>query len=359
MEVAVPGNRRGQVAAAARTVVRAATSSTGKKLIQAGINYVKSKKRKEKAKAKAKHFASSEIISGQGGKPRALRKRKASAKKRTKAPIKKRIAALEKKFKQATSHHTYKTGGTLQLSSGIASVGWGELSLITPTKMELMISKMPRLDPTAPATPTVWDASTTKQPQTWNINAHVKVMMRNNYLFPCNLKFYVLKPRQDHSVSPLNAITNTNGIQKQATPSIDSALDPWFFPNDSQQFLDLWTIIETRDIQLQPGDECDYSYNESFVYDQEIQDDNAATWLKKYSRAALFRVQGVVCHDSSALSTVTFAQAALDIVSYLKLTVAHTTEAPIRTIYEVVGIPTAVVGTPVVGTISAEKETAL
>lgn len=341
-------------AQAAEAVIRAANSpaarAVAKAIVGAGKRYFSRSKSAPKA-------IGTETVSGQSGKKITLYK-KSRAKRAKSAPLKKRVTILEKKLKDETSTHTYKFGSTLALSSSLGFMGLAYTGLCNAGTFEAVLANMPRVNTALPGTATTWDATTLKQPATWPMNGFWKVMIRNNYLFPCNIRMYIIKPKEDHDVAPDQAVIGANGYSKEATPSISNVNDPWFYPCDSKEFCDLWTIIETSQVQLQSGDETEYFYKEKFIYDQEILDNNARTYLKKYARYVLFRIQGVICHDSLVVSTISFSSAKADVITYGKLTVQHTTDAPFRTIHEVSGISTSVTGTQIVGVESAEVETA-
>lgn len=273
-----------------------------------------------------------------------------------KRPLKKRVAALEKKVQTNYSNHTFKQETTLQVTSLQNRCGYGEGAFLNPTIIETAIDALPYVNTAAPGTPAVLDTTALTQPTKMKIHCHAKAIMRNNYLYPVNVRCYVLQPKVDQNTTPQAAVTG--GISEQASgPGVYSTTAPFTYPTDSKEFCDTFKVLNSCDIRLQSGDECIVPYNEWIWYDQEFRDNNTDTYLKKYSRMFFIRVVGVVAHDSTTTTLIGIAPTALDVVVHRKLNIRYPSLAPLKTIEVAAGLNAMT--TAVVGIASAETETGL
>lgn len=273
-----------------------------------------------------------------------------------KKPLKKRVAALEKKVQTNYSDHTFKQETTLQVTSVQNRCGYGEGAFLNPTIIETAIDALPYVNPAAPGTPATFDTTQLTQPTKLKIHCHAKVIMRNNYLYPVNVRCYVLKPKVDQNTTPQAAVTG--GIGEQASgPGVYSTTAPFTYPTDSKEFRDTFKVLNSCDIRLQSGDECIVPYNEYIWYDQEFRDNNTDTYLKKFSRMFFIRVVGVVAHDVTTSTNIGIAPTALDCVVHRKLNIRYPSLAPLKTLEVAAGLNAMT--TPVVGIASAEVETGL
>lgn len=295
-------------------------------------------------------------VSMSNGSGQKMRMTKKSGRRRKSLPLASRVAKLEKSTKQNYVSQTYKVSATFQVTSIQNRCGYGEGSLINAAAIENLISNIPYVNTAAVGTVSQYNATSLTVPTSWKIALYSKCVMRNNYLYPCNLRCYILKPKQDTSTSATNSITN--GISEQANPSVYSTLDPWLFPDDSKEFSDNWAILQSCEMKLQSGDECEFPWSENITYDQEFTDDHTSTYLKKYTRIILIRSVGVVAHDSTTTTNIGIAPTALDCVVYRRYQVKAPSLAPMNTYYVATGLSSMAVA-PVVGVASAEVETAL
>lgn len=276
---------------------------------------------------------------------------------RTKAPLKKRVAALEQKVRQNYSTYVFKQEATLQVTSLANRCGYGEGAFLQPSIIETAIDAIPIPNTAAPGTPATFDSTALTQPTKWTIKAYGRAIMRNNYLYPCNVRCYVLKPKIDQSASTPQAAV-TGGLTEQASGAgVYSTTAPFTYPSDSKEFMDTFDIVSSCEMKLQSGDECIVPYSETIHYDQEYRDNNSDTYLKKYSRMFFIRVVGVVAHDQTTTTNIGIAPTALDVVVFRKLEIKYPTLAPLKTTEVLSGLSTLT--TAIVGIASAEVETGL
>lgn len=294
-------------------------------------------------------------VSMSNGSGQSMKMGKRVSKPKNTKPLKKRVAQLEKKVRQNFGTHVFKQEATFQCTSIVNRCGYGEGTLLSAAAIESMIDAVPVQSTATPGTPATWDATSATQPTKWTIKCYAKTIMRNNYLYPVNVRCYVLKPKVDQSTSVQGGITA--GIAEQTSSAVYSTTAPFLYPNDSKEWRDTWHVINSCEMKLQSGDECFVPWNEQITYDQEFRDNNTTTYLRKYSRVILIRVVGVVCHDSVTTSIIGISPTALDCVVYRKYELKYPSVAPLTTNEVVSGLGS--VATGVVGVASAETETAL
>lgn len=315
------------------------------------------KSARRKSKPESRKIAPAPKVSMSNGSGQMTRMQKRARRKRTKAPLKKRVARLEKKVRQNYSTYVMKQEATLQVTSSANRCGYGEGAFLNPTIIETCIDAVPIVNTAAPGTPATLDTTSLTQPTKWTIKCYARAIMRNNYLYPVNVRCYVLKPKIDQSASTAQAAV-TGGLTEQASGAgVYSTTAPFTYPTDSKEFIDTFDIVNSCDMKLQSGDECIVPYNETIQYDQEYRDNNTDTYLKKYSRLLFIRVVGVVAHDQTTTTNIGIAPTALDVVIFRKLELKYPTLAPLKTTEVLSGLSSLT--TSIVGIASAEVETGL
>lgn len=278
-------------------------------------------------------------------------------KKKTVHPsLKKRVKSLEKKLKKQQWHkHTFKTNATVQVSSSANQAGYQSCIFWGTAQIEDFINAVPYMNPAAPATNAQFDATTIVPNVKWAIDCYGKVIMRNNYLYPCNVRCYIVKPKVQTGNLP--EVTYLAGLTKMADPAVDSTSATVFYLTESEDFKLNWKVVRSCNMSLKSGDECVVPYKESIKYDQEFWDINTSAYNKPYTRICVIRVQGVVCHDSLTPTNVGWSPAKLDVVIERTFKMRKCSEAPLRTIEQTNGLQA--ITTAIVGVASAETENAL
>lgn len=270
--------------------------------------------------------------------------------------IKKRVKILEKKLKKQNWHkHVFKNEFGFQVSASANQCGYNTSILTNGVAIEEMISRIPYVNAGAPAATSTYDGTAVTINAKWHINVATKTVIRNNFLYPVELRCYIVKPKVQTGSIPENNVQT--GITKQANPTIAAWNGIMMYPTDSEDFKANWKILKSCDMQLKSGDECIVPYSEDMVYDQEYQDVNTSTYNTKYSRLIFIRIQGVVCHDSTVTTSIGYAPAKVDGVVHRVFKLKKPSEAPLRTINQFSNL--SVIGTAIVGVASAEIENAL
>lgn len=273
-----------------------------------------------------------------------------------KPSIKKRVKQLEKKLKKQNWHkHVYKHEATFQVSSIVNQCSYNSGLLWNATIIEQMLQYVPYLNPAAPTVASNFDGRDIKANTKWALELATKTTIRNNYLYPANIRCYIVKPKLTTMNVPETDMLN--GAAKQANPSIASYVGVTMYPTDFEDFNANWKIIKSCDMQLKSGDECVMPYSEEVKYDQELQDVNTDTYNRKYTRFIFVRIVGVVCHDQTTTTNIGYSPAKVDAVISRTFRYKKATEAPGRTIHQWSSLGS--VSTAVVGVASAEVENAL
>lgn len=270
--------------------------------------------------------------------------------------LKKEVESLKKDKKKNLAKHCFYQTATGQAVCASSQAGYTEVFMWNPTAIESMLDSLPILNTAAPGTKTAVDMTTITNPTNWDIDCWAEVVIKNNYLYPVDVTCYIIKPKEDMSTSPSNACVL--GYALKANPSITSQYDINFYPSDSSQFGDTWTIIKScSPKRLTAGDELVEKYSSRLHYDQEDLDLVSATYKRKHTVAVLVRVQGTVAHDSVTVSNIGTSEGAVDIIVRRKFKVAYPAIAPQETLDNSNGL--VALDQAVVGVASAETENSL
>lgn len=283
-------------------------------------------------------------------------KMKSKGRKRKPLTLKRRIKNLEKKTrKMCFAKHTLLKEATFQVNSAANKCGYAEGNLVAQADFEALITKFPYIDETAPTANSKYDARGIPHPAKWCFKVASKCIMRNNYLYPVDVRCYILKPKHDSDLPAYNALYN--GIVSMSNGDVYDVLAPEIYPSTSIEFGQQYKILKSCKMRLQSGDECVVPFNEDIVYDHKENDVNTLAYSPKNTRVIFIRVQGVVTHDSTTSTNVGFAPTQIDCVIQRKISIVHPADAPIRTLQCDSGL--SAITTAVVGVSSAEREVSL
>lgn len=257
------------------------------------------------------------------------RKRKRSKKKVGLKDLKKSVKTIQKKLKGAEGTLIYPVIGSGVAESLANKINFELTNVVTYSDLETVIQQIPYVNPADPSSTTSFNALTIPPPTGWNIKLSYSCNIRNNNFMPCNLRIYLLKPRSNTGVSPIVAIETLNKQDPAGLPT-PTRYDIGLYPTEVPGFNEIWSIEDTRMVRLNPGDETEYKFNKQFMYDQEIHDLHAVTYLKDYTYVLLFRLQGITCHESADLSEVGISPTKLDYVTQKKLHLTYSADAPMK-----------------------------
>lgn len=270
--------------------------------------------------------------------------------------LKKEVDSLKKDKKKNLAKHSFYQTAVARIACTSSRCAYTEVFMWNPDAIEEMLNSFPVFDTAAPATKTQSNMTTIQNPVNWDIDIWSEVVIKNNYLYPVDVTCYICRPKEDMSTSPSNACIN--GYALKSNPTITDQLDINFYPSDSSQFGDTWTIIKScSPKRLTAGDELVEKYSDRVHYDQEDADLVSATYKRKHTVAVLIRIQGTCAHDATTVTNVGTSAGACDILVRRKLRVAFPAIAPQETLENTNGL--VVLDQAVVGVASAEIETTL
>lgn len=319
-------------------------------------NFIKKQNQRVRDKygPKKKKASAMSVAAAEGnGQYKTLRKKKQPARK-AKVPLTKRVNKLEKKTKESYAVHVYKTSATVQPSSSQNQCGYTELQIVNKTAIETALAAIPIVNTGAPGTATQMDATLLDNPTKWHVEIFGQAFIRNNYLFPCELRVYICKPKVQTGNTASTQVTT--GLAKLANPTLTTDT-LFFYPNDVPLFKQTYSVIKSQKLILQTGDEIKIPFSEKMVYDQEYGDNVTSTYDPRYARMIMIRVSGCLAHDSATTTNIGYTATKLDAVIYRKYTFRRPALAPIQTMYGTSGLNAMT--TSVVGADSAETENAL
>lgn len=228
----------------------------------------------------------------------------------------KTVRNLASKVEGDSSSIKYQLYDSGQTSSNTNSVGWTAVDLTNAGLYEAVLNKVPYLNTAAVGTAAAADMTLQAQPASFHFSIYAEWRVRNNWYMPTHCKLYVCTPKVATNVSPTTAL---GYVTKQA---IAGAAAPGYqemgcFPWDVPDFMDTYKIIETKEFVLNAGDEFTYKMSEPFIYDQEMQDNHANTYLPRINKFVLLRQEGCICHDNTTTGNVGISSSKLDYVKHI------------------------------------------
>lgn len=229
--------------------------------------------------------------------------------KKGKSNLKSRLSQLEKSHRDTMSKLIYKydTKGTIRTASGTA--GYGYNSAISQSIIESAIANCRYFDPSNPGTLITASLATPTYRQNILVSARSQVVIKNNYQVPCVVTCGVVFPKLDTSIDPVTAFQN--GMADVGNPDNTSTLLSY---KDSPQYRDLWRG-KLKSKVLKPGGQMILKhFQKGFTYDPSLTDSHSQSFQKN-SRSALYvyRVQGVLGHDTSVATEQGLMPAGIDV----------------------------------------------
>lgn len=243
-----------------------------------------------------KNRASLNANSNRGG-YRGKRKTVRRHKKSKISQIASQVRSLQKTSKADMGMLTFRIRSTGRNLSGINSCSYTDVSGVDNTLLELVLQQLRYYDAENPGTLLTAPGTTGSfMKEFYFKKVFNKLLIRNNYQVPCRVAIYNMQVKSDTSITPKTAFTN--GLTDVGAPTSTS---PIVYPSDSPQFLDLWKIIKTTKVVLQPGEECVLTHlSKTFSYDPSLVDSHAGLYQPRYAGFAfLIRTEGILGHDTS------------------------------------------------------------
>lgn len=233
---------------------------------------------------------------------------------RTKNPVKKKLAKIQKQLNNNTGTYIYKRLVSDRVLASVNQCNYINIIRNSVTDLEAVIDGLQYFNPSVPGTLTTVDATSGTYHKEVEINSTFsRLECRNNYQSPCIVDIYCVTPKQDTGIAVSTAVTN--GFSDVGSGlGINSIL---MYPSDSPQFNDLYKIVSHVRKELNPGQSCKSTFTGgSFQYDPSYVDSHALANQKIYNNHQyLIRVQGIVGHDT-ALDEQGILAAGVDVTCY-------------------------------------------
>jgi len=248
-----------------------------------------------------------------------------------KQPLKKRVQHLEKRARDEDSVLIYKVSGKDSLRPAMNTASYGFASCVSISGIESAAALARFFDPAAPGTLVTASLVTGSYSSKFRVGISCNITFKNNYQVPCVFHVAMVRPRAAVSTSPNTA--RTNGLTDQGAPASDS---PMLNYGDSKQFRETYkTVKKMKRYVLAPGKQIVCTHRQaSFLYDPSYFDTQTATYQPR-ARSALwiYRVQGVVGHDTVVATEEGIMPAGLDVYAMDVYSIHYNSGgAPVNTI---------------------------
>jgi len=213
--------------------------------------------------------------------------------------LKKQVQNLVRKVKAGEATRTVRTIiADRQLANAQNAATIADYNAFTTTTLETSLANLRYYDPAAPATLVTADGNTGSYSRQFyfdKLNSTIEVA--NNYKVNCELRVYYVTPREDTSITSVNAVAQ--GLADQGNPSTTGLC---MFPTDSEQFRKLWHIQMSKHKELKPGQSIKMNFSpKDFNYDPSNVDSHSLLYQNRYQSGAwMIRLQGALSHDNAA-----------------------------------------------------------
>lgn len=192
-----------------------------------------------------------------------------------------------------------------------------------------VLSRLKYYDPSNPTALLTADGdSGSFQKEFYFSKVHSKIVVRNNYQVPCEVRVYSLTIKDDTSVNPTQVYED--GLVDMGSPSPTS---PLLFLTDSKVFRDTYHILKSKVVHLDAGKECTMSWTaKPFSFDPATFDVHNRQYQTAYKAMAwMVFVRGTVAHDALGSDTGT-SSAGVDMLVDVVLEVQYPAGADITQI---------------------------
>lgn len=247
-------------------------------------------------------------------KPKAKPKYKRIAK-RVPAAATKNLAAkvrsLEKRVGGMDSQLIYKVDGSDTLRAGAGEALYGEQGAVSNTNIELALAQCRFFDPSTPGTLITGSLASPTYHQSVRVSVYARMVITNNYQVPCIVTCGKVMPKDDTNQSVNNSLLA--GWADVGNPAQGSTLISY---SDSPQFRQLWRVVgKLRSVRLEPGQSVQVKHGQkAFMYDPAFVDTETETYSRKYhSCQFVYRVQGVLSHDTAVSTQQGMSPAGIDV----------------------------------------------
>lgn len=244
-------------------------------------------------------------------KPRRIAQRRHKRRHSTK-PIKQQVRDLTKKVNNGLANHTRRHRDAVAQSVGPNVSDTHEQFITTKSNLLVACNEFRYYDPADPANPLEAAAALgTYHRDISCLGTHTKITVKANYQFPVDISVYLLVPKRDHSIDPVDAWAA--GLSSQGDGLLTTNIQ--MHPTDSAQFNSLWTIKKSIHKILQPGKTLVGTYNHAkFNFDPQLLAAHPDAYQRKYGCCMwMTTIRGVLGHASDG-GSIGITNSAVDIL---------------------------------------------
>lgn len=266
------------------------------------------------------------------------RKRRRKFRRRTKKAVgtmqklRKKVTSLARKVDTGTGK--YSGRNWLVISDGTI-INTSKFNLLpfalSKGSIEGALSELKYYDPSNPATLLTADGTDGAFRKEFYFTKFVTSgIFKNNSNVPVNIKVYVMHPKLDTSITPVDAFTT--GLADVGSPS-STAIN--VYPTDSNVLTTLWRTSKTITRMIQPGGQLKVSHAaKPFKYDPAFFSDAHNLEYQRAFQATVitYRLAGQIGHKPDDITDLGFLATGLDILTSISFTVTYDAGADIETV---------------------------
>lgn len=228
--------------------------------------------------------------------------------------LRKDVKKIKKNMNKDMAHHTHRRRDVVELGPSAENVqSVDAMTANDQASIELAMAGFRYYNPAVPGTLTTAAAGTgTYQRDVHCTSFWTQTVVRNNYQIPCWLTLYCVTNKADTDITCGTSMLN--GLTDQGNPGSNS---PLVYPTDSDQFNDMYNIVKSRKVFMEPGRQISMSYAKNdFWYDPSLNDSHGLNFQKRWGAAQwLYIIEGCLGHDSAGTAQeVGTCQASLDVL---------------------------------------------
>jgi len=266
--------------------------------------------------------------------------------KRKSSRLSKRLSNVERKVRASQGILTYRYKNDFALNSTIGNTVYAFYSVNNVSNMELALAQLRYYDISTPATLVNADGTSGSFLKKFLFkNIYGSLTLRNNYQVPAKVTVYIIRVKDDTSISASTAFTN--GLADIGNPSSTS---PLVYPTDSGQFNQMWRIMKTCRATLAPGKSMTALGSvKDVMYDPSLTDSHALEYQTRNKMFGfLVRLEGIVGHDTTVATEQGVLPCGVDIDQRYTMTIHYDAGADIKYIHVVDASDTAFTNAAVV-----------
>lgn len=260
-------------------------------------------------------------------------KRRAYVKSRGKGKVAKlsnQIRNINRSLKSERGVLIWRAKDCASINSTVSNVAYQQYSINTTGNMETCLANLRYYNPSDPANLVTASAATGTFYKSFLFKSMYAILeLSNNYQVPCNVRVYILRVKDDTSITPSTAFED--GLADVGNPDNTS---PLCYPTDSPQFNEMWRIVKSVDKKLLPGRKMSCSYSvRNINYDPSLTDSHNLSYQTRYKAFAFYvRIVGVEGHDTAVTTEHGTLAAGVDVELRKTFTVEYDAGADIKTI---------------------------